>query len=1222
MRPSKMGILIALMFTLPLVLGATEVVFVFDRSAPTASVYDAGSLELIASPRVGVGASHAFGIGDPGEGGRFEKFYVVSRLAIVILDPDFSVLGNLFLSGGVAATPGAAAMSPDGTRLLVAAGDRVYLVDTARDQIVGQLRPGFVPTSLAVLPDSDTAYVASSSSTLVRTIDLKSGELSELVRVLPAYPTSLSVGPDSRVYATPPGEIHDVGRLRQVPLPPALGIATGSGPGAGLSSGEGKPGSYEKDGQAGLGARQLSIDKFLVLGGGNFYMKSAGRLVQGVLSRAGSDQETKHPVSGLPFGPTVVDLAISSSRRSVFLALNGEPRLVKLGRSNPDEVEEVALSVTPTALAVVSPRLGQSSGSLEQVSGDGTILAGGRSFELTVRALSESGSPQSQIPVFASNVFPEIARCFPALTASDGEASVFCLTDPTEITRPIVITISDAEGRSAPPFNVMVRPPTQTEGLSKLSGDEQTVGANSPFELVVFATKDRVIQTGLPLTVTFDSDVRDDIGFSCTAPVVTDENGEGHVMCMTGDPKDSTSTAVIDLDITVTDPENRSVEFMISIDPTVMTGLTSTGLFKISGDLQEVRQGQLFPQPMVVHSLIDSVPQIGERLIVNNTSQALPFNQQKIICPLSAITDEEGFAKIRCRAGLVFGQSTERVVFSGPQLRVAQFTAIISAIGGGLAGEVQILNDSPFRGQVGVRLVDALRVRTEDSGGAPVADEEVFFFSEDDVTFDPPSIITDARGEGTTTVILGCNDRNEARIEVGLKDGVRDDSISVEGSPGPLSDVRKIRGDDQVGNPGQLLNREAMVIRLTDTCGNVVPNHPLAWRVNPEPRGTLRNVFKASNRSGEGSAIIQLSRHGGPFEVSVDAGDALSTFNITVDLDPSQMEKRSGGGQSIGAGQFATQPLVVEVKASNDFGVSGVDVIFAVTRGNATVISQQTKTDGLGFAFTRVRGGNTNGPVTVTASAAGQTVTFGLNVGGGVPVAPLEGFVNGASFQPGWVPGSLGTVFVAGLLGDIDGVVQGNQVPFPTTLEGVSVTVNGMPAPIISVININGQEQINIQVPFGVPAGVATVVIEKDGLTITVEGVLILSVQPGIFEFPLDGNLFAAALDVNFNLITPSNPARPGDIVQLFLTGLGVLNPAVGTNNPGPASPLPRVVVETIVGLDDAGMENLGAFYAPGLLMVYQINFRVAVNAQSGNRRLIIIGGGVASKSSLLPVQR
>ena len=809
------------------------------------------------------------------------------------------------------------------------------------------------------------------------------------------------------------------------------------------------------------------------------------------------------------------------------------------------------------------------------------------------------------------------------------------MADETEVARPIIITISDGAGRSAPPFTVRVRPPTETEGLLKVSGDGETVGANSPFELVVFAAKDRVIQTGLPLTVTFDSDITDDIEFSCLSPVLTDSNGEGHIMCMTGDPADPDSTAVIEVDITVRDPEDRSVEFMISIDPTVMTGLTSTGLFKISGDGQVVRQGTLFPQPMVVLSLIDSVPQAGERLIVSNTSQALPFNQQKIICPLSAFTDEEGFARLQCRAGLVFGQSTERVVFSGPQLRVAEFSAIISNVGGGLAGEVVILNDSPFRGQVGVPLVDALRVRSRDSAGGAVADQEVFFFSDDDVTFDPPSVITDNRGEGATTVIIGCNSRNRATIEVGLKDGVREDSIRVEGLPGPLSEVRKIRGDDQVGAPGQLLNRAALVVRLTDTCGNAVPNHPLNWRVNPEPRATLRNVFSSSNRRGEGSAIVQLSRYGGPFGVSVRAAEAMSTFNVTVDLDPSRIEMLSGDGQSIGAGQFAAQPLVVEVQGSNGFGVSGVDVTFTVTRGaatlispdavtrrDATLISPEAKTDGLGIAFTRIRGGDTNGPVTVTATAAGRTVTFNLSVGGGVPTAPLEGFVNGASFQPGWVPGSLGTVFLTGLLGDIDGVVLGNQVPFPTTLEGVSVTVNGTPAPVISVININGQEQINIQVPFGVAAGVATVVIEKDGLSITVEGVPILSVQPGIFEFPLNGQRFAAALDIDNKLITPSNPVRPGGIVQLFLTGLGRLDIAVGTNNPGPATPLPRVVVETIVGLDDAGMENLGAFYAPGLLMVYQINFRVALNAQSGNRKLTIVGGGVASKSSLLPIQR
>ena len=103
------------------------------------------------------------------------------------------------------------------------AGDRVYLVDTSQDQIVAELAPGFVPTNLAVLPDSDTAYVASAGSTLVRTIDLKSSQLSELVRVLPAAPTSLSVGPDSRVLCDAP--------RRALSARPAPGIAASRGSG-------------------------------------------------------------------------------------------------------------------------------------------------------------------------------------------------------------------------------------------------------------------------------------------------------------------------------------------------------------------------------------------------------------------------------------------------------------------------------------------------------------------------------------------------------------------------------------------------------------------------------------------------------------------------------------------------------------------------------------------------------------------------------------------------------------------------------------------------------------------------------------------------------------------------------------------------------------------------------------------------------------------------------
>jgi uncharacterized protein (TIGR03437 family) len=148
-------------------------------------------------------------------------------------------------------------------------------------------------------------------------------------------------------------------------------------------------------------------------------------------------------------------------------------------------------------------------------------------------------------------------------------------------------------------------------------------------------------------------------------------------------------------------------------------------------------------------------------------------------------------------------------------------------------------------------------------------------------------------------------------------------------------------------------------------------------------------------------------------------------------------------------------------------------------------------------------------------------------------------------------------------------------------------------------------------------------VINNNGSTTTITGVQILSVQPGIFEVSVEGGRFAAALHADYSLVTPSNPARPGDVIQLFLTGLGATNPPVATNVVGP-TPAAQTVSAPTVGIDDAGMEVLGnaAFYAPALVTVYQVNFVVGPNVQSGNRSLNVALDGVFSQKVELPVQR
>ena len=125
--------------------------------------------------------------------------------------------------------------------------------------------------------------------------------------------------------------------------------------------------------------------------------------------------------------------------------------------------------------------------------------------------------------------------------------------------------------------------------------------------------------------------------------------------------------------------------------------------------------------------------------------------------------------------------------------------------------------------------------------------------------------------------------------------------------------------------------------------------------------------------------------------------------------------------------------------------------------------------------------------------------------------------------------------------------------------------------------------------------------------------------QPGIFEIDVEGGRLVAALHADFNLVTPANPARPGEVILLFVTGLGPTETPLMTNQVGPI-PAAATVVHPVVGIDDQGAEVLGSYFAPNLLTVYQINFKVLLNPQSGNRKISVVADGIPSQDALMPI--
>ena len=214
-----------LLSLLPVAHGAPYV-FVFHGDTVTASVYDSETLELVGTPLVGRRASLAFGVTDKETSNTFEKFYVVTHNSVVILNSDFSVRGTVFLEGSVPATQSAATLSPDGTRLLIASGDRVVILDTSEDSILASVELSSRPTGVAVDGRSNRAYIISSESRWVRILDLDNNQLENLALEMPSLPATIASSADgSGVYITSQRSIYRIDEQVEGFLKPILATA-------------------------------------------------------------------------------------------------------------------------------------------------------------------------------------------------------------------------------------------------------------------------------------------------------------------------------------------------------------------------------------------------------------------------------------------------------------------------------------------------------------------------------------------------------------------------------------------------------------------------------------------------------------------------------------------------------------------------------------------------------------------------------------------------------------------------------------------------------------------------------------------------------------------------------------------------------------------------------------------------------------------------------------
>lgn len=437
------------------------------------------------------------------------------------------------------------------------------------------------------------------------------------------------------------------------------------------------------------------------------------------------------------------------------------------------------------------------------------------------------------------------------------------------------------------------------------------------------------------------------------------------------------------------------------------------------------------------------------------------------------------------------------------------------------------------------------------------------------------------------------------------------DGFAFEVQQGPPCYIRIGGGNNQVGTAGQVLPG-LLWGNVTDCGGNTIANIPVVWTVT-QGSATLSNTKTTSNSGGTVSTNATLGGSDVKIQVAVAPGTTTANgtpvtavFSETVNIVITGFDKTGNGdNQSAPVNTAFQNDLMVKVTPP----VPGGSVTFGVASGSATVVSPTASIDANGVASTKVQAGSQTGPVVITATLGTNTVTFHLTV---VPPGPTGvSFVNGAGFQKDYLaPCSVATILGTGLAPGIQGVVANTLgfLPLSRQVAGVTIQFEGVrdPAPIYSVANLNGVESINFQVPCEIAPGPATVTINVGGGTGTFN-TTISAVAPGIFETLMsDSKKRAVLAKPDGTFVSVENPARKGEMLRMYVTGLGAVTPAVPTNSYGLAGIDSTVNVITVVGVNGVPVRVISAKYASGLIGVYEVTFQVPQDAATGDLPLIL----------------
>jgi adhesin/invasin len=258
------------------------------------------------------------------------------------------------------------------------------------------------------------------------------------------------------------------------------------------------------------------------------------------------------------------------------------------------------------------------------------------------------------------------------------------------------------------------------------------------------------------------------------------------------------------------------------------------------------------------------------------------------------------------------------------------------------------------------------------------------------------------------------------------------------------------------------------------------------------------------------------------------------------------------------------------------------------------------------------------GAVTIASNAANNaqvSVPVEFTVTAATPLISSGAVVNvGNYFQEAVAPGDIAAVF-GSQFAPAGSAFSNSGTPLPTSLGGVQVLVNNVPAPLYYV----SPGQINFQMPYEAPVGqVSTVQVVNNGVAGNIRSINVLTGSPRIILLPSNiiAGGYGAIINTDGSITLPaSDPvpgrvvhaAKAGDTVVIYCVGFGQTSPAAtdgAAANFAPALQLNPTATVTFGGGFYGSPTTVTAAYTgltPGSVGLYQVNATLPPDVPLGN---------------------